>query len=121
LERFNYGDHWARIEGTGDLAVIAWGSVTGAVREAIARAAKDGIEVSLIAPRLLYPARPEQFAAALRGKKRVLVVEQSHGAQFHRYLRAHYDLPDAVRVLNRPGPLPIKPGEIHRAIEEWRP
>ena len=121
LERFNYGDHWARIEGTGDLAVIAWGSVTGAVREAIARAAEDGIEVSLIAPRLLSPARPEQFAAALRGKKRVLVVEQSHGAQFHRYLRAHYDLPAAVRVLNRPGPLPIRPGEIHRAIVEWRP
>lgn len=121
LERFDYGDHWASIEGTGDLAVIAWGSVTGAVREAIARAAEDGIEVSLIAPRLLSPARPEQFAAALRGKKRVLVVEQSHGAQFHRYLRAHYDLPAAVRVLNRPGPLPIRPGEIHRAIEEWRP
>jgi 2-oxoglutarate ferredoxin oxidoreductase subunit alpha len=120
LERFNYGDHWARIEGTGDLAVIAWGSVTGAAREAITRAAEDGIEVSLIAPRLLSPARPEQFAAALRGKKRVLVVEQSHGAQFHRYLRAHYDLPAAVRVLNRPGPLPIRPGEIHRAIEEWR-
>ncbi len=120
LERFNYGDHWARIEGTGDLAVIAWGSVTGAVREAIARAIEDGIEVSLIAPRLLSPTRPEQFAAALRGKKRVLVVEQSHGAQFHRYLRAHYDLPAAVRVLNRPGPLPIRPSEIHRAIEEWR-
>jgi len=120
LEHFNYGHHWARIEGTGDLAVIAWGSVTGAVREAIARAAQDGIEVSLVAPRLLSPARPEQFAAALQGKKRVLVVEQSHGAQFHRYLRAHYDLPAAVRVFNRPGPLPIRPGEIHRAIVEWR-
>jgi 2-oxoglutarate ferredoxin oxidoreductase subunit alpha len=48
------------------------------------------------------------------------VVEQSHGAQFHRYLRAHYDLPGEVRVLHRPGPLPIKPGEIHRALLEWR-
>ncbi len=120
LERFNYGDHWASIEGDGDLAVIAWGSVTGAVREAIGRAAADGIEVSLIAPRLLFPTRPEQFAAALRGKQRVLIVEQSHGAQFHRYLRAHYDLPAATRVLNRPGPLPIKPGEIHRVIKDWR-
>jgi 2-oxoglutarate ferredoxin oxidoreductase subunit alpha len=120
LERFNYGDHWASIEGSGDLAVITWGSVTGAVREAIARAAADGIEASLIAPRLLLPTRPEQFAAALAGKQRVLVVEQSHGAQFHRYLRAHYDLPAETRVLNRPGPLPIRPGEIHRAIAEWR-
>jgi 2-oxoglutarate ferredoxin oxidoreductase subunit alpha len=68
----------------------------------------------------LSPAQPEHFAAALEGKTRVLVVEQSHGAQLHRYLRAHYDLPDAVRVLNRPGPLPIRAGEIHRAITEWR-
>jgi 2-oxoglutarate ferredoxin oxidoreductase subunit alpha len=120
LTEFVYGDHWATIEGTGDLALVTWGSLTGAAREAIARAAGDGIEVTLIAPRLLAPAQPERFAAALQGKKRVLVVEQSHSGQFHRYLRAHYDLPRDVRVLNRPGPLPIKAGEIHRAITEWR-
>ncbi|MCC6948375.1 MAG: 2-oxoacid:acceptor oxidoreductase subunit alpha [Bradyrhizobiaceae bacterium] len=120
LDRFNYGDHWATIEGSGDIAVVTWGSLTGAVREAIGRATQDGIATTLIAPRLLYPVRPEQFAAALEGKKRALVVEQSHGAQFHRYLRAHYDLPGEVRVLNRPGPLPIRPEEIHRALLEWR-
>jgi 2-oxoglutarate ferredoxin oxidoreductase subunit alpha len=120
LERFNYGDHWATIEGTGDLAVISWGSLTGAAREAIGRAAQDGVEASLIAPRLLAPVQPERMAAALAGKKRILVVEQSHGRQFHRYLRAHYDLPGTVRVLNRPGPLPIRPSEIHSAIMEWR-
>lgn len=120
LEGFNYGDHWALIEGTGETVVLTWGSLTGAVREAIGRASEDGIDASLIAPRLLYPVRPVQFAAALEGKKRILVVEQSHDAQFHRYLRAHYDLPCEVRVLNRPGPLPIKPEEIHRALVEWR-
>jgi 2-oxoglutarate/2-oxoacid ferredoxin oxidoreductase subunit alpha len=120
LDEFVYGDHWATIEGSGELALITWGSLTGAAREAIERAARDGIEVTLIAPRLLSPAQPERFAAALEGKTRVLVVEQSHGAQLHRYLRAHYDLPDTVRVLNRPGPLPIRAGEIHRAITEWR-
>jgi 2-oxoglutarate ferredoxin oxidoreductase subunit alpha len=120
LDEFVYGDHWATIEGASDFALVTWGSLTGAAREAAARAAADGIEVALIAPRLLSPVQPERFAAALKGKKRVLVVEQSHGGQFHRYLRAHYDLPGEVRVLNRPGPLPIKAGEIHRAIAEWR-
>jgi 2-oxoglutarate ferredoxin oxidoreductase subunit alpha len=120
LERFNYGDHWASIEGAGETAVITWGSLTGAAREAIERASRDGVAASLIAPRLLYPTRPDQMAAALEGKKRILVVEQSHGAQFHRYLRAHYDLPCETRTLYRPGPLPIKPDEIHRAIAEWR-
>jgi 2-oxoglutarate ferredoxin oxidoreductase subunit alpha len=120
LEQFNYGDHWSSIEGEGDLAVVTWGSVTSAVREAIERAAADGIKARLVAPRLLLPARPEQMTKALAGVKRILIVEQTHGAQFHRYLRAHYDLPAPVHVFNRPGPLPITTGEVHRAITEWR-
>ena len=120
LERFNYGDHWASVEGTGDLAIVTWGSLTGAAREAAGRAAADGLEVRVIAPRLLAPVQPERLAAALAGVKRILVVEQTHSAQFHRYLRAHYDLPAPVRVFHRPGPLPITAGEIHHAIMDWR-
>ena len=74
----------------------------------------------MVAPRLLTPIQPERLAAALEGVKRILVVEQTHGGQFHRYLRAHYDLPAPVRVFHRPGPLPITAGEIHRAITDWR-
>jgi len=120
LDRFNYGDHWATIEGDGDLAVITWGSITGAAREGIALAAADGIKVRMVAPRLLAPVQPERLAAALKGVKRILVVEQTHGAQFSKFLRAHYDLPAPVRVFSRPGPLPITGSEIHRAIAEWR-
>jgi 2-oxoglutarate ferredoxin oxidoreductase subunit alpha len=120
FESFEFGDHWATLEGEGDLAVLTWGSLTGAVREAVARARAKGIDVRLIAPRLLSPAQPERFSAALAGIKRLLVVEQSHDAQFHRYLRAHYDLPAAVRVLNRAGPLPIRPTEVEQAIVGWR-
>lgn len=120
LERFNYGDHWASVEGTGDLAIVTWGSLTGAAREAAGRAAADGLEVRVIAPRLLAPVQPERLATALEGVRRILVVEQTHSAQFHRYLRAHYDLPAPVRVFHRPGPLPITAGEIHHAIMDWR-
>jgi 2-oxoglutarate ferredoxin oxidoreductase subunit alpha len=120
LDRFNYGDHWASIEGSGELALVTWGSLTGAAREAVARAAADGIDVRVIAPRLLAPVQPERMAAALKGVKRILIVEQTHGGQFHRYLRAHYDLPAPVRAFHRPGPLPINAGDIHRAIMDWK-
>jgi 2-oxoglutarate ferredoxin oxidoreductase subunit alpha len=120
LDHFNYGDHWATVEGAGDLAVLTWGSVTSSARDAIRRAAVDGNDVRLVAPRLLLPTQPERLATALAGVKDILVVEQTHGGQFHRYLRAHYDLPAPVRVFNRPGPLPITAGEIYRAITEWR-
>jgi 2-oxoglutarate ferredoxin oxidoreductase subunit alpha len=120
LEQFAYGDHWATIEGEGELAVITWGSLTGAAREAIEELRGNGANIRLIAPRLLFPVQPERFMAALDGVKRILVVEQSHSGQFHRYLRAHYDLIDDVRVLNRPAPLPIRPSEIQQAIMQWR-
>jgi 2-oxoglutarate ferredoxin oxidoreductase subunit alpha len=120
LDAFDFGAHWATIEGTSDLAILTWGSLTGTAREAIARAQADGIDATLIALRLLSPVQPARFAAAIEGKSRILIVEQTHGAQFHRYLRAHYDLPKDVRVLNRPGPLPIRLCEIQQAITEWR-
>ncbi|MGD0024089.1 MAG: 2-oxoacid:acceptor oxidoreductase family protein, partial [Xanthobacteraceae bacterium] len=119
LDKFSYGEHWATVEGNGEFAVITWGSLTGAAREAVRRV-HDRISVRLVAPRLLLPIQPERFAAALDGVKHILVVEQSHGGQFHRYLRAHYDLPGDVRVLNRPGPLPIRQSAIEQAIMEWR-
>ena len=119
LAAHDYGGRWADIEGQGDLAVVTFGSCTGAVREALARAKADGVSGRLVSMRLLAPARPEALTAALEGVERVLVVEQNHGGQFLRYLRAEFDLPRAVRSFRHPGPLPVRPDEVHRAIIEW--
>ncbi len=119
LEAFDYGPMWADVEGDGDSAVITFGSSTAAVREGVARAGEAGARLRLIAIRLLAPARPGQLAAALTGVTRVLVVEQNHGAQLFRYLRAMYDLPGKPASYHRPGPLPLRPGELATAILEW--
>jgi 2-oxoglutarate ferredoxin oxidoreductase subunit alpha len=118
---FDYGAHWADLSGDADsdVAVVTWGSATGPVREALARAAAEGLKARLVALRLLSPPQPERLAAALAGVRRVLVVEQSHGAQFYRYLRAHYDLPGEVKPFHRPGPLQFRPGEIYRQLTQW--
>ena len=78
-----------------------------------------GVRAKLVSVRLLCPARPEHFARATAGARRVLVVEQNHGAQFHRYLRSVYDLPGEVRSYCHPGPLPIRAAEVHRVIVQW--
>ncbi len=119
LAGHDYGPAWAEMDGDGDLAVVTWGSAAAPVREAVARARAEGLAVRLVALRLLAPARPELLAAALTGVRRMLVVEQTHGAQFLGYLRAHYTLPGEVRSLARPGPLPIRPGEVHDALTRW--
>jgi 2-oxoglutarate ferredoxin oxidoreductase subunit alpha len=117
---FDYGQHWADIEGAGDLAVIAWGSTTSVVREAIGRLPGElSDRVKLISPRLLLPVKPDEMAAALDGVSRVLVIEQNHGGQFYRFLRAWYELPADVQALHRPGPSVFRPGEIASAVREW--
>lgn len=119
LRSADFGPHWADIEGEGEIAVLTWGSCTGPVREAIARARTNGVAVKLVSLRLLLPSYPDRLAAALEGVKRVLVVEQTHSGQFYRYLRAEHALNAELRAMHRPGPLPMRPGDIHRELLEW--
>jgi 2-oxoglutarate ferredoxin oxidoreductase subunit alpha len=119
LEQFEYGSSWADIEGDGDLAVITFGSCTGVLREALARARSDGVRARLVSLRLLSPAQPARLSEALEGVRRVIVIEQNHTGQFFRHLRAEYDLPGEVSSLRRPGALQFNPAEIHRRLVEW--
>jgi len=119
LADFDYGGHWADIEGDGDIAILTWGSVTGPVREAAAQARRNGIHLRTISLRLLLPVQPVRMADALRGVRRLLVVEQSQGRQFHGFLRSAYDLPADVAVISHPGPLPIRPAEIMLRLAQW--
>jgi 2-oxoglutarate ferredoxin oxidoreductase subunit alpha len=117
---FDYGQHWADIDGDGDLAVITWGSTTSVAREAISRLPGEiASRIRLISPRLLLPVQAAKMAAALDGASRVFVIEQNHGGQFYRFLRAWYDLPADVQAMHRPGPSVFRPGEIANAIREW--
>jgi 2-oxoglutarate ferredoxin oxidoreductase subunit alpha len=121
LTGFDYGEHWAEISGDddADTAIVTWGSCSGPVREALRRWQDAGGKARVVAMRLLSPAQPEQLALALAGVRRVLVVEQTHSGQFHRYLRAQYDLPGEVRALHHPGPLPVRPGEVFEQLANW--
>ncbi len=119
LDEYDYGSHWAEIEGDGSMAIISWGSTTGPIREALNQMPDWQTKVRLIAIRLLSPARPEHLAAALEGVDRVLVIEQSQTRQFHEYLRAKYDLPGEVKSFSQPGAVIIRPGTLRTEIESW--
>lgn len=118
LMQHDYGPRWADVEGEGAVAVITFGSASGPVREAVQRVAATGTPVKLIVLRLLAPVQPHVFHQALQGVEQVLVVEQNHGAQLYRYLRAMLDLPGRARSFHQPGPLPLRPGEIAAWITE---
>ncbi len=114
---FDYGEHWAEIRGDGPICLVTWGSSAGAVREAAERLAAAGRPVRTVALRLIAPLQAEALGTAIAGR-RVLVVEQNQGAQLFGYLHAQRALPPDAVALARPGPLPLRPAEIIRAVLE---
>ena len=119
LMQHDYGPRWADVEGDSTFAVITFGSSSGPVREAVQRAALEGVAVRLVVLRLLAPIKQELMDEALNGVEQVMVVEQNHGAQLLRYLRGMVDLPSRPASFHKPGPLPLRPGELCAAITAW--
>ena len=114
----DFGAHWAEVSGDGEIALLTWGSSGGAVREAAARLEAAGASVRVVALRLLMPLQSEALRNALAGCSRVWVIEQNHGRQLFHYLKSFDALPGDARSLARPGPLPLRPGDIVAALTE---
>ena len=60
----------------------------------------------------LSPLPAEHLSRALQGARRIIVVEQNHGAQLYHYLLGQKAIPPAAESVARPGPLPYRPSEI---------
>ena len=71
-----YGDEDASI------GIISWGSTSGAVFEAIDKAAEKGIKVQALYPRTLYPLPTDWIKGFVKNKDVVIVVEANYNAQF---------------------------------------
>jgi len=112
IQRFNAGNYWGESWGDGDVAVLAFGSTIAPVREAARRLAAAGHPIRVVALRLLSPLPMESIARALNGVRRIIVVEQNHGAQLYHHLIGQKAIPPGAESVARPGPLPFRPAEI---------
>lgn len=119
LREFEFGESWAEIEGKGDHVILCWGSVSQVAFEAARRMRRDGTNVKVIALRLLAPLQVDTLLKELAGCEHLLIVEQNHGAQFRAWIRSHIDIPCQHISLAQPGPLPIRPGQIIQAFEQF--
>lgn len=83
-----------RLGGTkAEVGILCWGSSAGPVQEAIERLDAEGIAVAAFIPKLLMPLPVQQVQTFIDSCQQLLVVELSHSAQFHQYLRTQVDLP----------------------------
>jgi 2-oxoglutarate ferredoxin oxidoreductase subunit alpha len=117
LKRFDFGDYWAEVSDEGETCLITWGSSSGAVKEAANELRHKGNKIRVIALRLLAPLQREKLLKLIEACDKVLVVEQNHGGQLFHYLQSESVLPETAQSLAQPGPLPIRPGRIVRALE----
>ncbi|HAK50681.1 MAG TPA: 2-oxoglutarate ferredoxin oxidoreductase subunit alpha [Gammaproteobacteria bacterium] len=98
---------------TGKLAVVGWGSTYGAIHQGVKRCRAEGMDVSHIHVRYMWP-MPSNFEELLRGFDHVLVPEMNMG-QFVEVIRSRF-LIDAQR-LNKVSGQPFKIREIEEAIK----
>jgi len=98
----------------GRLAVVGWGSTFGPIHQAVRRARKNGLDVSHIHIRHIWPL-PNNLGDLLRSYDRIIVPEMNKG-QLKTLLRDQY-LVDA-RPVNKVSGQPFKIAEIEAAIEE---
>jgi 2-oxoglutarate ferredoxin oxidoreductase subunit alpha len=112
IAQFDPGLLWGDVWGEGGTAILTFGSGIGAAQEAARRLAAAGQPVRVIGLRVLSPLPKKALACALNGVRRVVVMEQNHGAQLYRYLLAHQAIPADAESFARPGPLPFRPAEI---------
>ena len=98
---------------SGKLVVVGWGSTYGAIHQAVRRARANGLDVSHVHIRHIWPL-PENLGDLLRGFDRILVPEMNTG-QLKTVLRDQF-LVDA-RPFNKTSGQPFTIAEIEAAIE----
>lgn len=99
---------------TGALAVVGWGSTFGSVNQAVRRARGEGLDVSHIHIRQMWPL-PRNLKTLLGGFEKILVPELNNG-QLVRVLRAEYLVP--AEPLDKIAGQPFKVSEVLAGIRE---
>jgi 2-oxoglutarate ferredoxin oxidoreductase subunit alpha len=98
----------------GKLAVVGWGSTFGPVSRAVQNLRDEGLDVSHIHLRHIWPL-PQNLGDLLGSYEKILVPEMNNG-QLLTLLRAEYLVP--AKGLNKVAGQPFKIAEVEAAIRE---
>jgi len=101
-----------------DILIIAYGSVSLAVKEAIKQLREEGIKVGLFRPITLWPSPEEKIDELCKKFDKVLVTEMNKGQYFKEIQRASGRKADTFATLFKANGRPISPAEIKAKIKE---
>ncbi len=98
----------------GELLVVGWGSTYGAITSAVTKARREGISVSSVHIRNIFPLPPD-LGATMRRFRKVLVPEENTG-QLRMLLRSEYMVEPLG--LNKMQGQPLNSDEVLEKIKE---
>ena len=104
-------------EDRGRLAVVGWGSTFGAINQAVKRCRSDGVDVSHIHIRHIWPL-PANLGELLARFDRIMVPEMNNGQLVH-LLRSRYlvDAESVTQISGQPFKVSTLDQEIRKRVE----
>jgi 2-oxoglutarate ferredoxin oxidoreductase subunit alpha len=110
-EKFNlFGDPDA------EAMIVSWGSPKGAILEAMERLTEDGLAVSFLQARLLWPLPAEALTKALGRARRRIAVETNYSGQFAGLIREQTGITMDHLIVKYNG-RPISTDELYEALK----
>lgn len=100
-----------------EICIIAYGSVSLAVKAAIAKLRKEGVKVGLFRPITLWPSPDKELKEIARKFDKILVTELNLGQYLSEIQRV--TLRDDFKTLLKANGRPISPSEIIEKIKEF--
>jgi 2-oxoglutarate/2-oxoacid ferredoxin oxidoreductase subunit alpha len=96
--------------------VVSWGSPKGAIIEALNQLKEEGYSLGFLQLRMLLPFPSTQVAELLRGKKRVVDVEDNHNAQLGGVITENTTIKPTHYILKYTG-RPMMTTEVYGALK----
>jgi len=109
---------WDLIERWGDpeatIGILGWGTSLGVVKEAMARAAGEGISTEALYTKILLPMPDHDIRQFLVGKEAIIVPELNYTGQFAKVVEHRYNV-EVIR-LNKYTGMPFLTAEVYNKI-----
>jgi 2-oxoglutarate ferredoxin oxidoreductase subunit alpha len=108
-----------QLEGPDDASVtlVGFGSTYGAIKEAVAQLASQGVVANQLPIKWLVPFHAEEVSTILGKAKRIIIVENNYSGQFARYLRSETGIAAHGHIRKYDGE-PFMPHHIVEAVQE---
>jgi 2-oxoglutarate ferredoxin oxidoreductase subunit alpha len=101
-----------------DVVLVGWGSTKGAVREAVDILRSEDLNVGSFHFTDLRPLPNDAVEKHLKGKKKVIMVEQNSTAQLGRLIRQQTGIGHSKAILKYDG-RPLYPSDIVKSFKEY--